>query len=113
MHIRNFSFILLLIFASLSGGCENVSYIRSDVFAQHEYVMNIYLMPVVPEITIDAGFKFTKEKFHERMSKSIELIKTSLRKEFTLRGYELEVYPGNYSDLSMDNSRDKCAKKRS
>ena len=110
MHIRNFSFIFLLILASLSGGCENVSYIRSDVFAQHEYVKNIYMMPVVPEITIDAGFKFTKEKFHETMSKSIELIKTSLRKEFTLRGYKLDVYPKNYPDLSVDNSQDKCAK---
>ncbi len=66
------------------------------------------MMPIVPEITIDAGFKFTKEQFHRRINKSIDLIKTSLQKELVLRGYELKIYPKNYADLSLDNAQDKC-----
>ena len=88
--------------ALLAGGCATGPYVRSDVFLDAQKVRSIFVMPVVTEVTLDAGCTLDRAKLERRLALSRVKVKEVVAAELTRRGYAVAGFSKDFQDLRDD-----------
>lgn len=103
----NKSFIFAVLLSTvLVGGCANNPYVRSDIFVDPHSVRNIYIMPVVTEVTVDSSFEISREKLQIDIREAKEKIKHTLKSELAKRGYAVGGYSKEFHKLDKNKHSD-------
>jgi hypothetical protein len=79
---------------------------KKDQFPEPSYSNTVFLMPMILDITVDPVIDISRKKLQDDISRSLDIIKTTLKQELERRGYYLIVTQERESDLSLSNDSD-------
>ena len=91
-------------------GCSCAPYIRSDVFIDTQAVSNVYVMPVLTEVTMDTDYAPGKDDLNSTVRTVKDKVKSMVREEFEKRGYRIVGYSKDYQALDLDSKNDEAVR---